>query len=324
MKPRRFAMHPTMSGSFALFLATVVSLIILNAHAVIPDHTVQNGIVSVEGVGSDNPIIYDNDWWTDVPDAAYLWAKASLGEARLKGNIITRCTFGWETKYAHTLEQQTEEARRLLGLARESGLKNIPEPVNGSTVAIRKPPSGREEDTKFERTAGSALIIAEALKATPSKPLLVFVGGSCTTIASAFLTEPSIANRVIVFQIDGGSYNGSDRWAWAITLRHFRFINWANGYFWDKIHTWKPKRFEALPKNPLCDFLRDYAFKGHGKDNQWGDGAWLFQLFAPGCLTQIEDYEGLGITVPRSGNNLQAMEEEFSRTMLNLKLFPSG
>lgn len=305
-------------GGVLAILITSALLLAYRSHAVVPEHSVQNGIVRIAGVSAANPIIYDNDWWTDVPDAAYLWTKASLGEAKLVGNIITRCTFGWEKKYAHTLKQQTDEAERLTRLARETGLTNIPEPVIGSTVAIRKPASGRVEDTEFERSAGSALIIAEAKKASPEKPLLVFVGGSCTTIASAFLEEPAITNRIIVFQIDGRGYNGSDGWAWDITMRHFRFVNWARGYFWDKVSTWKPERFNDLPKNRVCDFLREYANSGLGKANQWGDGAWLFQLFAPGCITAVEDYDKLGITVPRSGNNIKAMEEEFFRTMVKL------
>ena len=64
--------------------------------AVVPAHTISHHTVHLHRVGLDNPILYDNDWWTDVPDAAYLWAKASLGEARLVGKVVTRCTFGWE------------------------------------------------------------------------------------------------------------------------------------------------------------------------------------------------------------------------------------
>jgi hypothetical protein len=307
-----------MKWSFILLLCSVACRL----SAVVPEHTVERGIVRLKGVGSDNPILYDNDWWTDIPDAAYLWAKASLGEAKLKGNIITRCTFGWKTKYAHTLKQQTNEAAKLFQLARESGLKNIPEPIIGATEALRQPASGKIEDTQFKRTAGSDLMIAEAKQASPEKPLLVFVGGSCTTIASAYLADPSITNRIIVFQVDGGAYNGSDGWAWDITMRHFRFVNWARGYFWDKVGNWKPERFQTLQKNPLCDSLRAYSVSGLGKANQWGDGAWLFQLFAPGCVTKVENYDQLGLTVPKSGNDVRAMEEEFFRTMKNLKLFP--
>jgi hypothetical protein len=303
----------------------IISLVLaMPVMAVIPDYTIKNGIIHLEGVGPGNPVLYDNDWWTDVPDAAYLWAKASLGEARLVGNVITRCTFGWEKEYAHTLKQQTDEAARLFRLARESGLENVPEPVVGSTVALRKPAGGRVADTPFERTPGSALILAEAGRASPEKPLLVFAGGSCTTIASAFLSEPSITNRVVVFQIDGGGYNGSDKWAWEITMRHFRFVNWARGYFWDDVSVWKPERFQELPKNPLCDFLRDYSVSRLGRANQWGDGAWLFELFAPGCLTAVEDFNQRGLTVPRAANNVPAMAAEFFRTMNGLRASPGG
>src|SRR6185369_4076645 len=42
------------------------------AQAAVPEHTVQNGSVEIK---ASNPIIYDNDWWTDLPDAACLWTK---------------------------------------------------------------------------------------------------------------------------------------------------------------------------------------------------------------------------------------------------------
>lgn len=309
----------TPTGFGAAALACLALLCAVEVGAVVPEHSVENGVVRIKGTGPDNPILYDNDFWTDVPNAAYLWAKASLNKAKLVGNVITRCTFGWEKHYAHELKQQTDEAAKLLRLAKESGLRNIPEPVVGSTIALRRPASSKAADTEFERTPGSALIIAEARKASPEKPLLVFVGGSCTTIASAFLAEPAITNRVIVFQVDGGGYNGSDQWAWQLAMRHFRFVNWARGYFWDKVGEWKPERFAQLPKNPLCDFLREHSRSGLGRANQWGDGAWLFQLFAPGCITAVEDYDKLGITVPLSGNNHQAMADEFFRTMHQLK-----
>ena len=107
-------------------------------------------------------------------------------------------------------------------------------------------------------------------------------------------------------------------------MRHFPFVNWARAYFWDKVSTWNPERFKELPQNPICDFLREYANSGLGKANQWGDGAWLFQLFAPGCITAVEDYDELGITVPRRGNNIAAMEEEFFRAMVKPSAIPKS
>jgi hypothetical protein len=198
---------------------------------------------------------------------------------------------------------------------------NIPTPVIGSTVALRKPDSGKVEDTMFERTAGSELIVAEARRAKPDCPLLIFCGGACTTVASAYLTDPTIVDRMVVFQVDGGGYNGSDRWAWDIAMRHFKFANWARGYFWDKASTWNPKRFDELPKNPLCDWLRKHANSGLGKANQWGDGAWIFWLYDNRCLTKAADYDKLAITIPREGTHADVIAEEFFRTMTKPELF---
>ena len=283
--------------------------------AEMPSFRVGGGGLIIEGVSADCPMIYDNDWWTDVPDAAYLWAKSSQGKCRLRGNIITRCTFAWEKGYVHPMRDQIDEYRKLLDLARLAGLLNIPEPVLGAEEALRKPASGRIEDTVFSRTAGSDLIVAEARKATPQKPLLVFVGGSCTTVATAYLTDASIVDRMIVFQIDGGSYNGSDAWAWEIAMKRCRFANWARGYFWDQVSTWDPKVFRELPRNPLCDWLREYAEVGHGKANQWGDGAWIYWVFDPRCLTRAEPFDNEALTVPREGTDVKRIEQEFLATM---------
>jgi hypothetical protein len=305
-------------------LLTLLAICLLGpgpVRAIPPEYNFDAQGVHLAHVSPACPVIYDNDWWTDVPDAAYIWAKASLGECDLRGNVITRCTFAWEEGYAHTLEQQTAEAERLINLAVQSGLEHVPRPVIGSTEALRRPVSGKLEETQFQRTDGSALIVREALQAAHDRPLLVFVGGSCTTVASAYLTDPSIAERMVVFQIDGGGYNGSDQWAWKITLEHCRFANWARGYFWDKVSTWKPERFRKLPQNPLCDFLREYALRGHGKANQWGDGAWMFQLYDARCLSKLDDYDGHAVTVPRNGNNVPAMEEEFFRTLGNPSVY---
>src|SRR5688572_23837590 len=84
--------------TYRLWLSVGFLFAAFAARGVVPEYSLANGTVSIKGVGPDNPIIYDNDFWMDVPDAAYLWAKASLGEAKVVGNVITRCTFGWERK----------------------------------------------------------------------------------------------------------------------------------------------------------------------------------------------------------------------------------
>jgi hypothetical protein len=302
-----------MAKSAVFLLASTFPAIPTWAEA--PKYQTSHQCLNVEGVSPQCPMIYDNDWWTDVPDAAYIWAKASLGKCQLRGNIITRCTFGWEKGYAHKMEEQIQDCRKLLKAARASGLRNIPDPVLGAEEALRRPASGGIEETRFKRSKGSDLIVAEALRATPEKPLLVFVGGSCTTVASAYLTEPGIAGRMIVFQVDGGTYNGSDGWAWEITMKRCRFANWARGYFWDKLNAWNPERFRSLPSNPLGDLLRHYARSNLARANQWGDGAWIFYTFDRRCLVRAEDYDRKAITIPRDATQVKYIAAEFFATM---------
>jgi hypothetical protein len=207
----------------------------------------------------------------------------------------------------------------LLKAARASGLRNIPDPVMGAVESLRRPTSGKVEDTRFKRSQGSDLIVAEALRASTQEPLLVFVGGACTTVATAYLSNPAIADRMIVFQVDGGCYNGSDQWAWQIAMTHCRFANWARGYFWNKLKSWNAEPFQKLPNSPLSRLLREYAGSDLAKANQWGDGAWIFYTFDHRCLTKAEVYDQLAITVPEGATNVEQIAAEFVATM-NLAL----
>lgn len=51
-------------------------------------------------------------------------------------------------------------------------------------------------------------IVAEAMRTDVDNPLFVACGGSLTQIASAYLREPAIAERLIVVWIGGGEYPG--------------------------------------------------------------------------------------------------------------------
>lgn len=193
----------------AIFIAlSLLSVVRLNAE--VPAHTITNGGVSLKGVGPDNPIIYDNDWWFDVFDNNYLWAQASLGKADLRGNIVSRDMWDWDKGYLYPMQKCVDDAEKALKLARGSGLKNIPEATPGSDRVLTRPESGRIEDTTPHPTPGSRLIVAEAKKASPEKPLLLMVGGPQTTVASALLTNPEIAPNLVAFNLMVSSinYNG--------------------------------------------------------------------------------------------------------------------
>jgi hypothetical protein len=64
----------------------IIAAVLLGGRAALgvsPAFSVSEHGLDVGRVEADCPIVYDNDWWKDTPDAAYLWAKASLGEADL-------------------------------------------------------------------------------------------------------------------------------------------------------------------------------------------------------------------------------------------------
>lgn len=273
------------------------------------------GEIRFAGVSEKCPIIYDNDWWKDVPDAAYLWMKASQGKARLKGNVVSRDMWDRQNGYKFPMQNCMKEAAELRRLAVQSGLENIPKPVAGASLALQRPKSGRIEDTEFKRTAGSDLIVREANLASKEQRLVIFVGGPCTTVATAYLTDPTIADRVMVFQVDGGAYNAKDSWSWQIAQQRLPFANWCRGYFWGEWSKWEPETFDALPDNPLCAELKRYAGADIGRANQWGDGPWIYHLFAGDCITKVEAYDGNAVTVPQSGTDVAAIQREFLNTM---------
>lgn len=66
-----FALPRCCLSSF--WTSLVVASVALNLSAVVPEHTVTQGAVRLSGVGPDNPILYDNDWWFDVFDNNYLF-----------------------------------------------------------------------------------------------------------------------------------------------------------------------------------------------------------------------------------------------------------
>ena len=124
--------------------------------AIPPEYSVENGAVAIPGVGPRSPVIYDNDWWSDVFDDDYLWAQASLGRLTLRGTIVTRDM--WDhPKYLYSMKRCVDDAKEALEFARNSGLRNIPDLTVGADRVLERPSSGRVEDTKHHSTPGMGL-----------------------------------------------------------------------------------------------------------------------------------------------------------------------
>ena len=327
-------------------LALSVVLLSLNAWAVVPAHELKDGAVYLTGVGPENPVIYDNDWWFDVFDNNYLWARASLGRVDLRANIVSRDMWEWDAGYKYPMQRCLDDAGKALTLARSSGLKNIPDIIRGSDEVLRPPASGRIEDTVPKSSPGALKIIEEARKATPEKPLILICGGPLTTAANALLMAPDIAGRMIVFDIlvSHYGYNGKDGWAAYVVAKKTRYVDWGGRGrgFWDRNSVFVAKDFEMLPKNPFCDDMRRLIRSDLGQANQLGDGAPLVWLFDPKCWTGVEihraDFRGKAVeftpakpgeagdvlVIPKAATDMSRCHEEFFRVIGDGGIFSGG
>ncbi len=310
--------------------------------AIAPAFTVENDIVRLHGVQMDNPILYDNDWWFDVFDNNYLWAQASQNRANLKGNIVSLDMWEWQNGYQYKMEDCLKDAEKALQLACASGLRHIPDLTRGSDRALVRPGSGRIEDTEAYPSNGSRLIVREARRASPDKPLLVISGGPLTTVANALLTHPEISPNLVVFNltVSSNGYNGKDGWSVYIVAKQTRLVDWATGSFWDKNSVFRTEHFDILPKNPFCDDMRRLIRSDLGQANQLGDGAALVWLWRNDCWQDAElrravrrnntvHFERISsgekadvLTIPKSATNLDASREEFFRVLTQPGLFP--
>ncbi|MEO8351235.1 MAG: hypothetical protein ABI680_05850 [Chthoniobacteraceae bacterium] len=324
--------------AFSFICGVVVSM--THSLATLPEYSVESGVVRLTNVSPDNPILFDNDWWFDVFDNNYLWAQASLGHAKLRGNIVSRDMWDWQKGYLYKMEGCVKDAAKAIELARASGLRNIPDATPGSDRVLSRPESGRIEDTTPQPTDGSRLIVAEAQKASPEKPLLIVCGGPLTTVANALLTKPEIAPKLVVFSLTvAGGYNSNDAWATYVVAKKTRLVDWAAGTFWDKNSVFTSKDFAALPKNAFCDEMRRLIASDLGQANQLGDGAALVWLWRNDCWRGVKlrkaVWHGDGVSfeevksgetadvldIPKADTDLKASREEFFRVLGDPRLF---
>ncbi len=243
-------------------------------------------------IRADCPLVYDNDWLGDTPDDDYLFVRASQGTADLRGLILSKDE--WNAGKHYKVEDGLNDFRANITAARAAGLRRIPEVTVGVDCLLTQPPSGKIEDTKPIASAGTDLIVREARRASPQKPLLVFVGGPLVTVACAYLTDPAIAERMVVLMTDIDGYNGSDRWANYIVATRCKLINFGTSRLWWPQRPQTPmmplNRMSALPQNPLTAQLnvlarqfweRSTRKEKPDRDDGLADGATVFLAFLP-------------------------------------------
>jgi len=232
-------------------------------------------------------VIYDNDGTVEsgYPDV-YVYALASAGLIQLEG-IITTCSYKeWgRTPPCAPLPEASHvrERQELIDKARRSGLRNLPNCSAGPSVSLelRRPPSGRIEDTTPIDTPGSRLIVNEARKSTPQKPLVILMGGQATAVADAYLLDNSIAAKMILVwlgfnkvgsgRMDSRDYNSLvDPWATYIATQKLRVVVFPYSNDGNMFNDGWPEiprsRFSELPDTELRRTLEETIWPDRGVD----------------------------------------------------------
>jgi hypothetical protein len=232
-----------------------------------------------------NPIILHNDDAIDVYTDEYLLALNSAGDIDLRG-MITGSSVAPHND-AVTLEYMlnaTRQRTHIADLARQSGFARVPLPVSGAFTHLVRPESGLIDDTSPINTDGSRLIVAEALRATPAKPLVVVAGGPLTDVADAYLLNRAVADRIIVAWVGGtlwdmADYNGAiDGWASYIVLEKLRLVQFTAGEFLPHVPKW---RLSTLPDTPLRQWMIAKERPNGLPGEQDGDGSSAVSVMKP-------------------------------------------
>ncbi len=285
--------------------------------------------LKIDGMDKGNPIILDNEFWGDGIEPGYLWTKASLGEVNLRGNIVTS---EMVKPIRNTVPAQLVACQGVVRDAHLAGLGHIPDPVAGATERLLMPASGRIEDIVSTRSEGSDLIVAEARKATPEKPLLIVVGGPLTTVAQAYLTDPSIAARMVVAGMYSYTAQTYDTASDYLVARKCRFVQWGGNYSWGgSVDT---SRLAAIPQSRLGVKVRAVLLTGK-TGMPMGDVAAVAYLFNRACWSTADQSKvtpdlkislASNITfdfldIPKAANNWTAYHEEVMSTLADINAY---
>jgi hypothetical protein len=260
--------------------------------------------LGIAGVGDNNPVIYDNDMWNDTIDVPYLFAQHKLGRVDLRAMIVTidpHPSPKGKFQPFSVFAKDYDEARNL---AVASGITTAPAYTAGSETILTKPEDGKISSTACTPSDGSNKIVAEARAASPDKKLIVFCGGQLTTIATALLQDPSIAENMIVMESCGKSpsYNLVDGWAAYIVAMRCPYVTYDGMH-----HFGITKEMVAqLPQNPLLQRHR----KGEFLINGLGDGRLLVWYFNKQLISNADKYTSTGPTTRSDGNGWRFAETD--------------
>jgi hypothetical protein len=209
-------------------------------------------------VDDRNPVLLVNDSVYDNWFGEYAILLANASARPLVGIVVTEST-AWPT-----LQTNVDGWRALVKAARDSGLKNIPDPRGSVASPLVEPPGGDIDATQPNRSEGALFIVAASAQySQPYRPLVIVTGAPLTDVADAYLVDPTVTQRVVVVSSLGsvtssgggmGSPNGDmDPWAAAIVAARFTYVQISA--FYDQTQDVAAADVSRLPANPLGTWM---------------------------------------------------------------------
>ena len=209
-------------------------------------------------VDERNPLVLVDDGTTDNWGTEYAVLLANAGGSPLAG-IVVGASGPWPS-----LDTNVAGTRSLVAAARQSGLKNVPDPIASIGEVLKRPASGDIDATLANRSEGALFIVDASRRLARSyRPLVIATGGRLTDVADAYLIDHTVTERVVVVASLGslstsgaamGAPNGEmDAWADTIVATRFRYIQVSA--FYDQLADIPASRLSELPANAFGSWM---------------------------------------------------------------------
>lgn len=225
-------------------------------------------------------VVIDTDTYNEVDDQ-YALSYLIKSDEKLRLQAIYAAPF-FNSKSSGPedgMEKSYEEIMRVLTLLGREDYKKIV--CKGSARYL-------PDETSPVRSAAAEDLAERALRYTPEKPLYVIAIGAITNIASAFLLNPKILDRVVLIWLGGHSYDWYDNKEFNLRqdVAAARVVFGSGAAMVQlpcmgvvsALRTTRPElEFWLRGKNRLCDYLLDFTEReeeSSGAGTCWSRAIW--------------------------------------------------
>ena len=164
----------------------------------------QNGPRPSMAQGGRVKVLIDNDLCGDGDGLFHLVHQLLCTSSDVRG-IVGAHVGARAQAWGQTAGEAAARNNAEISASRASEILELVGKAGTITVKPGAPGPMQDEGTPIE-SEGARLIIEEARKASPERPLYLLFGGPLTDIASAWLMDPSISRNVILVWIGGQEY----------------------------------------------------------------------------------------------------------------------